>query len=270
MEIKPWVRCRKWESPGDCKKWDCLCVILFLGGNVERIFVQLGSGIGLGGAASPRENRIQSGPDVLEKQTAWKLRLFSWSQVQGFMYLRPGWERFHRKHTDCIWPQAECPPSAVSLQSRQMSCGNVWTVTALQFWGVIQLHFILLGAQQENLGCFDTNFTRMGWLERVQSELTEIIPDLEVRKLQRKIERGHRREEGRKHLGLQVWKGRLPRPELQQVRSWLEIWRSADERRVSLPALCAAIPQRMAEKQLSKHPFEHLSALHVLEASSTR
>lgn len=41
-----------------------------LGGNVERIFMQLGSGIRLGGAASPRENKIQSGLDVLEKQIA--------------------------------------------------------------------------------------------------------------------------------------------------------------------------------------------------------
>lgn len=41
-----------------------------LGGNVERIFVQLESGIKLGGAASPRENRLQSGLDVLGKQIA--------------------------------------------------------------------------------------------------------------------------------------------------------------------------------------------------------
>lgn len=41
-----------------------------LGGNVERIFMQLESGIKLGGAASPRENRIQSGLDVFEKQIA--------------------------------------------------------------------------------------------------------------------------------------------------------------------------------------------------------
>lgn len=72
-----------------------------------------------------------------------------------------------------------------------MNCNNI------SVWGVIQLYFILLRAQQENLGCSDINFTRMGWLERVQSELTEIIPDLEVRELQRKIEGGHRIERGK-------------------------------------------------------------------------
>lgn len=70
MEIRAWVRCRKWESPGDCAKWDCLCVPLCLGGNAERIFMQLESGIKLGGAASPRENRVQSGLDDSEKQMA--------------------------------------------------------------------------------------------------------------------------------------------------------------------------------------------------------
>lgn len=29
------------------------------------------------------------------------------------------------ENVDSIWPQAECHPGAVSLQSRQMSCGNV-------------------------------------------------------------------------------------------------------------------------------------------------
>lgn len=68
---------------------------------------------------------------------------------------------------------------------------ELWEFSVL---GVIHLYSVLLRAQQKNLGCFDTNFMRMGWLERVQSELTEIIPDLEVRKLQRKIEGGHKRE----------------------------------------------------------------------------
>lgn len=135
MEMRTGVRCRKWQSPGYVQSGS-VCVFLYdLGGNVERIFMQLESGIELGGAASPRENRIQSGLDVLEKQIAWKLSSFPRSWVKGFIRLRPGQERFHRKHRDCIWPQAECHPSAVSLQSSQMSCGHVWTVRVFSFGG---------------------------------------------------------------------------------------------------------------------------------------
>lgn len=231
--------CRKWESPGYVQSGSVYVFLYDLGGNVERIFMQLESGIKLGGAASPRENRIQSGLDVLEKQIAWKLSLFSWSQVQGFIHLRPGWERFHRKHRDCIWHRMNVTPVLCPCKAGKCPVGmyELWQFSVLG--GVIQLYFVLLRAQQQNLGCFDTNFMRMGWLERVQSELTEIIPDLEVRKLQRRIEGGHTREEGRKHQSLQVWKGRLPRPELQQVRSWLEIQKPADKKGFPTCSACS-------------------------------
>lgn len=58
-------------NPQETVQSGAVCVLLCAsGGNAERIFMQLESGIELGGAASPRENSIQSGLEVLEKQIA--------------------------------------------------------------------------------------------------------------------------------------------------------------------------------------------------------
>lgn len=144
------------------------------------------------------------------------------------------------------------PSQGSVLQSRcPVGMYELWQL--LSFGG--QSSFTsLLQAQRGNLGCFDTNFMRMGWSERAQSELTERIPDLVVRQLQRKMEGGHRREEGRKHQSPEVWKGRCPDLDCSK---WHPGWKfgSLLMRRAFLPALSAAISQRMPEKQLFETPL---------------
>lgn len=246
--------------PGDSAKWDCLCAPLCFGWKCWEDIYAIGKWHQAGRGCKPQGKQDSVRAWCFRKTNSLKVE-FVFMESRTRFHVPQCWlgevpQQTHGLRLATGWTSSHCCVPA----KQAMSCGDEWTGTAFQFWGAIQLW----RAQQENLGYFDTNFTRMGWLERVQSELTEIIPDLKVKKLQRLKEVT---EEGRKHQSLQVWKGRLPRAELQRGPGWK--FGNLLMRRASPPALCAASSQRMAEKELFEHPSAHLSALPVLEASST-
>lgn len=247
-------------NPQEILQRDCLCILYALCGNAERIFMQLPSGIKLGGAANPKENRIHSGLDVLEKQIAWNWVCLH--EVQGFMCLRPGWERFHIAglHLGTGWMSPQCWGPAKQADV----LWDVWTVTDSQFWGAIQLCSTAEGSAGE-FGVLWHQFHENGLIRESPVRTDRKNPRSCSQTITKKDWRRSQERRGKETSEPWGMEREMPRPGLQQVRSWLEIWKPADEKDFT-----AAISQRMPKKQQFEPPSAHLSALHVLEASGTR